>query len=170
MEASCGMDYVRAAFKRDFADRIPVTVSMGNFQANLAGVSLKEFLTDANKMGETTLHAYDMVRPDTIVAHIDLNLETEAMGNELEFAAASKAAVDAIGLVQDYPLSVERMINDEVRGTLIRGSTPDELVAANVNANAQTPSDRLPRKYSLRKVLDCSMRCESHARTITPKM
>jgi uroporphyrinogen decarboxylase len=97
------MDYVRAAFKRDFADRVPVTVSMGNFQANLAGVSLKKFLTDPNKMVETTLYAYDVVRPDTIVAHIDLNLETEAMGNKLEF-------------LEDGPPLVRKKINPETDG------------------------------------------------------
>lgn len=111
MEASCGMDYVRAAFKRDFADRVPVTVSMGNFQANLAGVSLKKFLTDPNKMVETTLYAYDVVRPDTIVAHIDLNLETEAMGNKLEF-------------LEDGPPLVRKKILEANKGALAKLDHP----------------------------------------------
>ena len=112
MEASCGMDYVRAAFKRDFADRVPVTVSMGNFQANLAGVSLKKFLTDPNKMVETTLYAYDVVRPDTIVAHIDLNLETEAMGNKLEF-------------LEDGPPLVRKKILEANKGALAKLDPPN---------------------------------------------
>jgi len=112
MEASCGMDYVRAAFKRDFADRVPVTVSMGTFQANLAGVSVKEFLTDSDKMVETTLHAYDVVRPDTIVAHIDLNLETEAMGNELEF-------------IEDGPPLVRKKILAANKGVLSKLNVPN---------------------------------------------
>jgi uroporphyrinogen decarboxylase len=106
------MDYVRAAFKRDFADRVPVTVSMGNFQANLAGVSLKKFLTDPNKMVETTLYAYDVVRPDTIVAHIDLNLETEAMGNKLEF-------------LEDGPPLVRKKILEDNKNALAKLDPPN---------------------------------------------
>ncbi len=112
MQASCGMDYVRAAFKRDFADRVPVTISMGNFQANLAGVSLKKFLTDPRQMVEATLRAYDKVRPDTLVAHIDLNLETEAAGNELEFQENGS------------PLVRKKVLADD-KGVLAKLNVPD---------------------------------------------
>ena len=106
------MDYVRAAFKRDFADRVPVTVSMGNFQANLAGMSLKGFLTDSKKMVEATLHAYDKIRPDTMVAHIDLNLETEPVGNELEFQ-------------ENSPPLVRKKVLENDKGALAKLKVPD---------------------------------------------
>ena len=47
---------------------------------------------------------------------------------------------------------------------------PEELVAASVRANAQTPSPRLPRKYSLRKFRFWSSRFERPAITNTPTM
>ena len=47
---------------------------------------------------------------------------------------------------------------------------PEELVAASVSAKAQTPSPRLPRKYSLRKLRFCSRRLESPAIRKTPIM
>ncbi|UCF94025.1 MAG: uroporphyrinogen decarboxylase family protein [Desulfobacterales bacterium] len=112
MQASCGMDYVRAAFKRDFANRVPVTVSMGNFQANLAGMSLETFLTDPKQMVAATLQAYDKIRPDTMVAHIDLNLETEPLGNQLEFQA-------------DGPPLVRKKVLEDDKGVLAKLKVPE---------------------------------------------
>ncbi len=112
MHASTGMDYVRAAFKRTFADRIPVTVSLGSFTANLAKVPLKEFFTNPRRLVEASIQAYDVVRPDTMVCHIDLNLETEAMGNVLEFQ-------------EDGNPLARRKVLAEDRGALARLAVPD---------------------------------------------
>ncbi|MBE0617349.1 MAG: uroporphyrinogen decarboxylase family protein [Proteobacteria bacterium] len=107
-----GMDYVRAAFKRTFADRIPVTVSLGSFTANLAKVPLKEFFTNPRCLVDASIQAYDVVRPDTMVCHIDLNLETEAMGNVLEFQEDGN------------PLLRHRVLAED-RGALARLAVPD---------------------------------------------
>ena len=49
-------------------------------------------------------------------------------------------------------------------------SPPDALVAANVRANAHTPRLRLPKKYSLRKLLVCSSRLDNQASPKTAAM
>ena len=112
MQASTGMDYVRAAFKRTFADRIPVTVSLGSFTAKLAKVPLKEFFTNPRRLVEASIQAYEVVRPDTMVCHIDLNLETEAMGNVLEFQDDGN------------PLARKKVLGED-RGALVRLAVPD---------------------------------------------
>ena len=45
---------------------------------------------------------------------------------------------------------------------------PEELMAANVSANAHTPNPRLPKKYSPRKFLLLSKRFDSTANANTP--
>ena len=112
MAGKCGMDYIRAAFKREFEERIPVSVSMGAFLAKLGEVPLKRFFTESDKMVEATLRGYDIVRPDTLVSHIDLNLETEAMGNVVEF-------------VEDGNPLVRKKLLSENMETLLKLKVPD---------------------------------------------
>jgi len=112
MAEKCGMNYIRAAFKREFLERIPVTVSLGPFTAKLGGVSLRQFYTDPSKMVESTLRAYDIIRPDTLVSNIDLNLETEAMGNVIEFTEDGNPLLRKKMLAEDQEALMKMTVPD----------------------------------------------------------
>ncbi len=80
-----GKQHVAAAFKREFTDRIPYYPILGHFNAKLASISVKEFLTDSEKFAGAQLLAYETFHPDIVVMMADLLIEAEALGNELRF-------------------------------------------------------------------------------------
>lgn len=85
MKQYTGRERVIAAFKREYADRVPVTLILGLFQARLAGVSIGEFLTKADKMEKVVMQAYSLLQTDTVAVYGDSYLEAEALGTEIEF-------------------------------------------------------------------------------------
>jgi uroporphyrinogen decarboxylase len=86
-----GRQRVSAAFKKTFTDqeisidRIPAYPIMGQFNAQLVGASIKEFLLDPKIFVKAQVAGYERYKPDIIVMQGDLLMEPEAMGNELKF-------------------------------------------------------------------------------------
>jgi len=86
-----GRQRVSAAFKKTFTDqeisidRIPAYPIMGQFNAQLVGASIKEFLLDPEIFVKAQVAGYERYKPDIIVMQGDLLMEPEAMGNELRF-------------------------------------------------------------------------------------
>ena len=80
-----GIDHVKAAFKRQFTDRVPVYHIMGAFTTKLIGCSVKEYLMDSSKLVEAQLKAYELLKPDVVVILADLVMEVEALGNKIRF-------------------------------------------------------------------------------------
>ncbi|MDI6762626.1 MAG: uroporphyrinogen decarboxylase family protein [Thermodesulfobacteriota bacterium] len=80
-----GKQHVAAAFKRGFTDRVPYYPILGHFNAKLASLSVKEFLTEYEKFANAQLLAHETFHPDIIVMMADLLIEAEALGNELKF-------------------------------------------------------------------------------------
>ena len=80
-----GRKRVKAAFKREYADVVPAYPILGQFTSQLTGISIKEFLTDKQKLADSEIAAYERYRPDIIVVMGNLLMEAEAMGNELKF-------------------------------------------------------------------------------------
>ncbi len=80
-----GKDHVKAAFKRKFTDRVPSYPIMGAFNARELGYSIKEFLTDPQKLAECQIKSFEIYKPDVVAVMADLNMEAEAAGNELIF-------------------------------------------------------------------------------------
>jgi uroporphyrinogen decarboxylase len=85
MNTFTGRQRVRAAFKREYADVVPAYPILGQFTSQLTGISIKEFLTDKQKLAESEIAAYEQYRPDIIVVMGNLLMEAEAMGNELRY-------------------------------------------------------------------------------------
>ena len=91
MDTYTGRQRVSAAFKKTFTDqeisidRIPAYPIMGQFNAQLVGASIKEFLLDPKIFVKAQVAGYERYKPDIIVMQGDLLMEPEAMGNELRF-------------------------------------------------------------------------------------
>jgi len=85
MSTYTGKQHVAAAFKRVFTDRVPYYPILGHFNAKLASISVKEFLTNSEKFANAQLLAYETFHPDIIVMMADLLIEAETLGNELKF-------------------------------------------------------------------------------------
>lgn len=86
MSPFTGKQHVAAAFKREFTDRVPYYPILGHFNAKLASISVKDFLTDSEKFASAQILAYETFHPDIIVMMADLLIEAEAIGNELKFS------------------------------------------------------------------------------------
>lgn len=85
MRSYSGRDRIIAAFRRQYTDRVPVTLVLGPYSAKLAGVPLKVFLTKPDKLAESVVKAHEVLGPDSVVVYGDAYLEAEAVGSEIEF-------------------------------------------------------------------------------------
>jgi uroporphyrinogen decarboxylase len=83
--ATSGKQYMLAAIRRKQLDRIPATVLIGPYCAQMAGYSVRDILKDARKSAQAHLAFYDRFHPDSLIVYNDIYLELEAMGCELEF-------------------------------------------------------------------------------------
>lgn len=85
MTAYTGKDRIVAAVKGQYSDRVPTTVMFGAYVAKLAGVTMLEFYTDAEKHAKSHVRAYEVFHPDTITLADDVYLEAQALGAKVEF-------------------------------------------------------------------------------------
>jgi hypothetical protein len=58
-----GRKRVKAAFKREYADVVPAYPILGQFTSQLTGISIKEFLTDKQKLADSEIAAYEIASP-----------------------------------------------------------------------------------------------------------
>jgi len=79
-----GKDRVRAAIKRERADRYAVTAMIASYAAILAGISLKEFEENQEKYYQAHIQAYERFRPDVFMLYTSTFAEVEALGAEIE--------------------------------------------------------------------------------------
>lgn len=85
MQQYTGRERIRAAFKREYADRVPIYPITARFNARISGIKMREFLTKPDKMAQAILNYHEMFRPDICLVMGDLLYEVEAMGTEVEF-------------------------------------------------------------------------------------
>jgi uroporphyrinogen decarboxylase len=111
MSSYTGRDHVRAAYKREFTDRVPNYPILGAYNARELGYSIKEFLTEADKLAQSQIRSFEIYKPDVVVVMADLNMEAEAAGNELIFPD------DAVCQIKKHVL--------EDKGTLAKLHLPD---------------------------------------------
>jgi len=94
-----GNQRVSAAFKKTFSDkdpvldRIPAYIFSGACNAQLIGASVKDLLTDPKIFAKAQVAAYERYRPDIMIMMWDLNLELEALGNELRYPDDSMTVI-----------------------------------------------------------------------------
>jgi uroporphyrinogen decarboxylase len=91
METFTGKQRISAAFKKTFSkadvkiDRIPAYPITGQFNAQLVGASIREFLLDTSVFVKAQIASYERFKPDILLMQRDLLAEAEALGNELKF-------------------------------------------------------------------------------------
>ena len=83
MSQYTGKQRIAAAMKRQFADRVPVSLPVAPYSANLVGCSIREFYDDPDKRVESLKKAYEMFQPDTIAMGSDAFAMAEILGSEL---------------------------------------------------------------------------------------
>ncbi len=99
MTTYTGNQRVSAAFKKTFSDkdpeldRIPAYIFSGACNSQLIGASVKDILLDPKIFTKAQVAAYERYRPDIMIMMWDLNLELEALGNELRYPDDSMTVV-----------------------------------------------------------------------------
>ena len=80
-----GKDRVRAAYRREFTDRVPAYPILGSFNARFVDCNTREYLTDPRKFAQAQVCCHERFCPDVIVMLCDLSMEAEALGAEFVF-------------------------------------------------------------------------------------
>jgi len=94
-------DRVVAAYKRSFADRVPVYPIVASFAGTLDGLSIEEYCTDVPKAITAMLNYYERYQPDVVLAYNDLAKEAEAFGCRVKYSDYVVPSIDAHVLAED---------------------------------------------------------------------
>ncbi len=86
MDAYTGRDRIVAALKGQYVDRVPVAVMFGAYAAKLAGFTVLEFMTDAEKNVKSHVRSCESFHPDSITISGDVYMDAEAFGAKVEFS------------------------------------------------------------------------------------
>src|SRR5213596_4156549 len=79
-------DRVVAAYKRSFADRVPVYPIVASFAGTLDGLSIEEYCTNVGKAIPAMMRYYERYEPDVVLAYNDLAKEAEAFGCRVKYS------------------------------------------------------------------------------------
>ena len=83
MSQYTGKQRIAAAMKRQFADRVPVSLPVAPYSAKLLGYSIREFYDDPDKRVASLKKAYEMFRPDTMGTGADASSIADVLGGEV---------------------------------------------------------------------------------------
>src|SRR5262245_41002189 len=79
-------DRVVAAYKRSFADRVPVYPIVASFAGTLDGLSIEEYCTNSTRAITAMMNYYERYQPDVVLAYNDLAKEAEAFGCQVKYS------------------------------------------------------------------------------------
>src|SRR5262249_34855521 len=109
-------DRVVAAYKGQFADRVPAYPIAGSFAGCLDGLSIEEYCTNPKKAVKAMLNYYERYQPDIMIAFNDLAKEAEAIGCRVKYS--------------DYVVpSIDRHVLQDDKGKLATLEVPDPFKA-----------------------------------------
>ncbi len=94
-------DRVVAAYKRSFADRVPVYPIVASFAGTLDGLSIEEYCTNVPKAITAMLNYHERYQPDVVLAYNDLAKEAEAFGCRVKYSDYVVPSIDAHVLAED---------------------------------------------------------------------
>ena len=94
-------DRVVAAYKRSFADRVPVYPIVASFAGTLDGLSIEEYCANVPKAITAMLNYYERYQPDVVLAYNDLAKEAEAFGCRVKYSDWVVPSIDAHVLGDD---------------------------------------------------------------------
>jgi MtaA/CmuA family methyltransferase len=87
-------DRVVAAYKRSFADRVPVYPIVASFAGTLDGLTIEEYCTDPTKAIRAMMNYYERYQPDVVLAYNDLAKEAEAFGCHVKYSDYVVPSID----------------------------------------------------------------------------
>ncbi len=94
-------DRVVAAYKRSFADRVPVYPIVASFAGTLDGLSIEEYCTNVPKAITAMMNYYERYQPDVVLAYNDLAKEAEAFGCGVKYSDYVVPSIDTHVLADD---------------------------------------------------------------------
>ena len=94
-------DRVVAAYKGQFADRVPAYPIAGSFAGCLDGLSIEEYCTNSTKAVKAMLNYYERYQPDIMIAFNDLAKEAEAVGCHVKYSDYVVPSIDEHVLQDD---------------------------------------------------------------------
>jgi uroporphyrinogen decarboxylase len=90
-----------AAYKRSFADRVPVYPIVASFAGTLDGLSIEEYCTNPTRAITAMMNYYDRYQPDVVLAYNDLAKEAEAFGCRVKYSDYVVPSIDQHVLQED---------------------------------------------------------------------
>ena len=84
-----------AAYKRSFADRVPVYPIVASFAGTLDGQSIEEYCTNPTKAITAMMNYYERYQPDVVLAYNDLAKEAEAFGCRVKYSDYVVPSIEA---------------------------------------------------------------------------
>ncbi|HXD98128.1 MAG TPA: uroporphyrinogen decarboxylase family protein [Candidatus Acidoferrum sp.] len=87
-------DRVVAAYKRSFADRVPVYPIVASFAGTLDGLSIEEYCTNPTRAITAMMNYYERYQPDVVLAYNDLAKEAEAFGCRVKYSDYVVPSID----------------------------------------------------------------------------
>src|SRR6266571_5308024 len=127
---------VVAAYKGEFADRVPAYPIAGCFAGCLDGLSIEEYCTNPTKAAKAMLNYYERYQPDIMVAFNDLAKEAEALGCRVKYSDYVVPSIDQHVLQDDKG----RLAKLEIPDPLKDGRLPGFLEQCAVLSQAKLPS------------------------------
>ncbi len=94
-------DRVVAAYKRSFADRVPVYPIVASFAGTLDGLSIEEYCTKPTRAITAMMNYYERFQPDVVLAYNDLAKEAEAFGCRVKYSDYVVPSIDQHVLQED---------------------------------------------------------------------
>jgi MtaA/CmuA family methyltransferase len=94
-------DRVVAAYKRTFADRVPVYPIVASFAGTLDGLSIEEYCTNVPRAIKAMMNYYERYEPDVVLAYNDLAKEAEAFGCRVKYSDYVVPSIDGHVLAED---------------------------------------------------------------------
>ena len=110
-------DRVVAAYKRSFADRLPVYPIVASFAGTLDGLSIEEYCTNPTRAITAMMNYYERYQPDVMLAYNDLAKEAEAFGCRVKYSDYVVPSID------------QHVLNDD-KSALARLAMPDPYKTA----------------------------------------
>jgi MtaA/CmuA family methyltransferase len=94
-------DRVVAAYRRSFADRVPVYPIVASFAGTLDGLSIERYCTDVPRAITAMMNYYERYQPDVVLAYNDLAKEAEAFGCRVKYSDYVVPSIDTHVLAED---------------------------------------------------------------------
>src|SRR5881397_1346050 len=129
-------DRVVAAYRRSFADRVPVYPIVASFAGTLDGLSIEEYCTAVPKAITAMLNYYERYHPDVVLAYNDLAKEAEAFGSRVKYSDYVVPSIDQHVLQDDKAKLAKLEIPDPRRD----GRLPAFLEQCAALSGAKLPS------------------------------